>query len=452
MARVTNSASSLFTRSYAIILALALSLFLAGNVSAQSASEITYIYDELGRLIAVVDPAGETVKYTYDVVGNLLSITRHNSSQLSIIKVLPDSAPEGTTVTIYGTGFSPVANDNTVKFNGTTAAVASATATQIVTSVPALGVTGTIPLTVTTPGGTASASFTVTSAATTAPIINVTPRYVSIPPGGQLQFSAVVTGVTGDQSVKWSVNGVEGGNAYLGTISPTGFYSSPGQPSSVFAIRATSLADPTLFGQAQVAILDPSYSAASVAPGVSVFRRVPTAAPTTGVSVLRRPPMATAPTNAVSVHRNQPSLPAAVSTLVSVRRGPTIASMPAAVVSVRIFNSSGSPQSQNVSLTNGPHISSVSPASAAKGTTFTINLTGANMVGATEVKFTTVNGVVDSNINVSGLTIASDGMSLTATVTVGASAATGRRIIIVTTGNGSSLAMEASANFIDITQ
>ncbi|MBD0326165.1 MAG: RHS repeat protein, partial [Pyrinomonadaceae bacterium] len=93
MARIINSASSLFTRSYAVILALALSLFLAGSVSAQNPNELTYIYDELGRLIAVVDPAGETVKYTYDVVGNLLSITRHNSSQLSIIKVQPDSGP-----------------------------------------------------------------------------------------------------------------------------------------------------------------------------------------------------------------------------------------------------------------------------------------------------------------------------------------------------------------------
>jgi YD repeat-containing protein len=34
------------------------------------------MYDEIGRLIAVVDPGGDTVTYTYDAVGNLLEIER----------------------------------------------------------------------------------------------------------------------------------------------------------------------------------------------------------------------------------------------------------------------------------------------------------------------------------------------------------------------------------------
>ena len=43
-------------------------------------SHIVYTYDELGRLTGVVAPAGETGVYTYDVVGNLLSIERRSSS------------------------------------------------------------------------------------------------------------------------------------------------------------------------------------------------------------------------------------------------------------------------------------------------------------------------------------------------------------------------------------
>ena len=56
-------------------------------------SDITYTYDELGRLTAVVDPSGDTGIYTYDAVGNLLSIERQSSSVVSIIEFTPKSAP-----------------------------------------------------------------------------------------------------------------------------------------------------------------------------------------------------------------------------------------------------------------------------------------------------------------------------------------------------------------------
>ena len=51
--------------------------------SAQSA--IQYVYDDLGRLIGVVDPGGDTATYQYDAVGNILSTGRHSSTQVSII-------------------------------------------------------------------------------------------------------------------------------------------------------------------------------------------------------------------------------------------------------------------------------------------------------------------------------------------------------------------------------
>jgi len=138
------------------------------NFSLVDAGPITNIYDESGRLLAVVDPSGETVTYKYDAVGNLLSISRSVSSQLSIIEFTPDKGPIGASVIIYGTGFSATPSDNTVKFNGTTATVTASTATQISTTVPVGATTGL--LTVTTAGITASSStpFTVGS---DAPII-----------------------------------------------------------------------------------------------------------------------------------------------------------------------------------------------------------------------------------------------------------------------------------------
>ena len=52
-------------------------------------SHIVYTYDELRRLTGVVAPGGETGVYTYDAVGNLLSIEQRSSSIVSIIEFRP---------------------------------------------------------------------------------------------------------------------------------------------------------------------------------------------------------------------------------------------------------------------------------------------------------------------------------------------------------------------------
>lgn len=71
----------------------------------------------------------------------------------AISGITPTSGTVGTSVTITGTNLS---NATAVKFNGTTAAIMSNTATQIVTAVPAGATNG--PISVTTAGGTATSS------------------------------------------------------------------------------------------------------------------------------------------------------------------------------------------------------------------------------------------------------------------------------------------------------
>ncbi len=134
---------------------LVLLLALTSITGAQS-DGVVYVYDELGRLIAVIDLAGETAVYSYDAVGNLLSISRHNSSVLSVIEFTPKTGPIATTVKIFGTAFNPNPSENVVNFNGVTATVTSASTTQIVATVPAGATTG--PISVTTAAGTASSS------------------------------------------------------------------------------------------------------------------------------------------------------------------------------------------------------------------------------------------------------------------------------------------------------
>jgi len=147
------------------------------GLSTAHAQTVNYIYDDLGRLVGVVDQNGNAAQYTYDAVGNLLSIARFASSQVSIIQFSPSKGPAGTVVTISGTGFSSTAGQNAVSFNGVAAQVTSSTANQLVVIVPSGAGTG--PISITSPLGsaTSSAAFTVTN--TGPQISSFTPTVVS---------------------------------------------------------------------------------------------------------------------------------------------------------------------------------------------------------------------------------------------------------------------------------
>lgn len=124
-------------------------------------SGIAYVYDELDRLVAVIDPGSETARYEYDTVGNILSITRQSSSSVAILEFSPNGAAIGKSVSIFGTGFSTTASENTVRFNGTVAAVTSATTTKLVATMPSGATSGSISVTTPTGSATSSAAFSV---------------------------------------------------------------------------------------------------------------------------------------------------------------------------------------------------------------------------------------------------------------------------------------------------
>jgi YD repeat-containing protein len=143
--------------------AACLLVFASLAAALQTNGPVQYAYDELGRLVAVFDANGNAAVYGYDAVGNILSIARYTSTQVTVLSFTPAHGNVGSSVTIYGTGFSATPSQNTVQFNGVAAIVASSTANQLVVTVPTGATTG--PLTVTTPAGTAasSSSFTVSS-------------------------------------------------------------------------------------------------------------------------------------------------------------------------------------------------------------------------------------------------------------------------------------------------
>jgi hypothetical protein len=95
-----------------------------------------------------------------------------------------------------------------------------------------------------------SASVTISNASVT-----VTPSSVVLLAAATQQFTAVVQGLS-DTSVSWSVNGVAGGNASVGTITSQGLYTAPPvvpSPATV-SISAASEAAPSASGSAKVII------------------------------------------------------------------------------------------------------------------------------------------------------------------------------------------------------
>lgn len=142
----------------------ALLIFLAlGCPALTLADQAQYFYDELGRLVGVVDGNGDAAVYTYDGVGNLLSIDRltGGGTGIGIFLIAPSSAVVNTDVQLQGFGFSATPTDNQVDFNGVSATVLSATATTLTVTVPPGATTG--PVTVTNANGTATSpsAFTV---------------------------------------------------------------------------------------------------------------------------------------------------------------------------------------------------------------------------------------------------------------------------------------------------
>jgi YD repeat-containing protein len=153
-------------------LAILLGLFGAPALAAT----VLYLYDDLGRLIAEIDPAGDATRYTYDAAGNLLSVTRDSSTGFRVDGFSPSSGRVGDAVTLFGAGFIADPAQNTVSFNGTPATITLATPHSLVAAVPSGATTG--PITVSNANGSATTAQAFTVIAAPA-IVSVSPFGVS---------------------------------------------------------------------------------------------------------------------------------------------------------------------------------------------------------------------------------------------------------------------------------
>ncbi len=251
------------------------------------ADQAQYFYDELGRLVAVVDGTGNAAVYNYDEVGNLLSIQRFTTgaSGIGIFVVAPGSARAGSTVTIKGFGFTTPASSNQVAFNSTSATIVSATSTSIVATVPSGATTG--PVTVTNANGTATSpqAFTVL----VPPIISgVQPA--TVPKGATTQLTIEGFNLAGASSVTFTQSGmtasmVPGGTAQnlLVNLTVAGTV-----PDNTYTFSVATPVGTTQSGTVtvRVAPAQPSFGNARV----SVFKPLPTNTPPSGSSMSVAPP------------------------------------------------------------------------------------------------------------------------------------------------------------------
>lgn len=119
---------------------------------AQAPPNVRYIHDEAGNLIGSVDANGNAKMYRFDAAGRLVSIDQLSAAgDVDIFFVEPQRASgvrPGTSVTVYGTGFSDVTGGNQVTFNGVAAVVEASTSMTIQARVPAGARTGPVQVTV----------------------------------------------------------------------------------------------------------------------------------------------------------------------------------------------------------------------------------------------------------------------------------------------------------------
>jgi hypothetical protein len=98
-------------------------------------------------------------------------------------------------------------------------------------------------------------------------MISITPTVANVRAGATQPFTATVSG-TADRTVNWSVGGVVGGSATVGTISSKGVYTAPASlpnPNTV-TIEAVSAADPSATALSDLTLWNPVPTISGVSP------------------------------------------------------------------------------------------------------------------------------------------------------------------------------------------
>lgn len=97
--------------------------------------------------------------------------------------------------------------------------------------------------------------------------VAIDPVNLTLSVGGTRQYSLKLMGTT-NTAVTWAINNLPGGNATVGTITSTGFYTAPAVPPPGYtvSIKATSVADPTASATGTITVRNQIPYVTSVVP------------------------------------------------------------------------------------------------------------------------------------------------------------------------------------------
>lgn len=237
---------------------LCLSLMLGILVLPSVVHATDYAYDANGRLVAVTNDAGESARYVYDVMGNIVRVERIPQGALKVFAFTPTHGAPGTPVSIRGSGFSSVTGENNVSFAGVPAVIRTATASQLVAVVPDLAATGPITVSRADQSTTSDQPFVVDDSGLPPSISSVSPLTVTT--GTTVTVDGnYLYGLPGKTSVR-----LGGRSVTLGQASNTKLD---------FAVSATALSGPvtvqTPYGQVDSAetvfVVPPGLTPANIA-------------------------------------------------------------------------------------------------------------------------------------------------------------------------------------------
>lgn len=216
-------------------------------------------------------------------------------------------------------------------------------------------------------------------------VVQISPSTAVVNQGGTVQFTAVIPVAMGSTDVIWSVNGIVGGNPFVGTISSTGLFTAAGFFVFSARVRAASAVAPSLFAEATVFMTDFNSNPGLVSPVVTVGRGV-----------------------------------------------------------------SGFGQGAVSQASTAPTISAVAPNRLARESATRLTIRGTKLKGVLSLRLVDEKDAPDPYITVSDVTVDSDGTALTAIVKIGAGAALGRKIVIVTNKPSSSPLKVTGTNTVEV--
>jgi pectate lyase len=332
--------------------------------------------------------------------------------QLALTGFSPEAGRVGTPVTIRGSGFSSVARDNTVEFNGTEATVTAASKTSLTVTVPAGATSG--PITVAVGGEQASSEseFTVEAALTGPAIDSFSPT------SGPVGTPVTITGADFSTTAKGNTIKFNGATATVTAASSTSL------TATVPAGATTGRLTVTVGVKTATSTSDFTVVAASASPSIASF------SPTSGsvgasVTLYGANFSSQANSNGVKFNGTSALVTASSATALTVTV-PAGASTGPITVTVGGKTATSASDFTVAATSTSPAIASFSPTSASVGALVTLYGTGfSSQANGNGVKFNgTAASVTAASATSLEVTVPSGASTGRLTVTVGGKTAT----------------------------